>query len=67
MQADLHGLGTGYLEEPGAGQGSRPSGQEKSRREFERMPHHGILVEGLIEPDIRLEPVHLDDFWEKRR
>lgn len=42
------------------------AGQEKARREFERMPRHGVMVEGLLEPDAKLEAVSLDDFWDKR-
>ena len=42
------------------------AGQEKARREHERMPRHGVCVEGLLEPEIKLEPVHLEEFWEKR-
>lgn len=42
------------------------AGQEKARREAERMPRNGVVVSGLMEPDVKLEPVALEEYWEKR-
>ena len=42
------------------------AGQEKMRREHERMPNHGLAVEGLFEPEITIDLISLDDFWDKR-
>ena len=42
------------------------AGQEKARREHERMPQHGVAVEGLLEPEVTVEPCDLDEYWNKR-
>lgn len=43
------------------------AGQEKSRREFERTgDRRGVVVEGLLEPEIKLETVTVDEYWEHR-
>lgn len=41
------------------------AGQEKHRREFERTGREPG-VEGLMEPEIKLEAVSLDEYWEHR-
>jgi hypothetical protein len=43
------------------------AGAEKARREFERNPRHGVMVEGItLEPDVKLELISLEEFWDKR-
>lgn len=44
------------------------AGQEKNRREFEKMGRPSDLWPGgLLDPEVRLEPVtDLEDFWDKR-
>lgn len=42
------------------------AGQEKARREFERNPRHGVMVEGLMVPTIRLEIADINDYFNKR-
>jgi hypothetical protein len=41
------------------------AGQEKYRREAERTGREPG-VEGLMDPDIKIEPVDLDEYWEHR-
>lgn len=41
------------------------AGQEKARREFELTgSRRGIAVDGLQEPEVKMERVSLDEFWE---
>jgi hypothetical protein len=43
------------------------AGQEKSRREFERTgERRGVAVEGLLEPEVKLEQVTTDEYWDHR-
>lgn len=42
-------------------------GQEKNRREFERTGRvNDLWPQGLIDPEIRIEPADVDEYWEKR-
>lgn len=41
------------------------AGQEKVRREFDRTGR-SVVVEGLLEPEIKLEPASGDEFWDNR-
>jgi hypothetical protein len=41
------------------------AGQEKARREAERTGRAGF-VEGLMDPEVRMEPAPLDEYWEHR-
>lgn len=43
------------------------AGQEKARREFERVSgRNGVVTEGLYEPEVKLEAVSLDEYWDHR-
>jgi len=43
------------------------AGQEKTRREYERTgDRRGVAVDGLLEPEIKLEPATLDEYWDYR-
>jgi hypothetical protein len=43
------------------------AGQEKTRRAFERMGRpHDLAPEGLLDPEIRIELVDLDEYWDHR-
>jgi hypothetical protein len=39
------------------------AGGEKTRREWQRMGREP-MPEGLLEPDVKLEPVGLDEYWD---
>jgi len=41
------------------------AGQEKARRESERTGRP-VAVEGLMEPEIKMEACSLDEYWEHR-
>lgn len=41
-------------------------GQEKMRREHERMPRNDLVPGTLLEPEVNLEPVDVDEYWEHR-
>ena len=43
------------------------AGQEKTRREYERMGRpNDLLPVGLLAPEIKIEPVDFDEFWDKQ-
>jgi hypothetical protein len=42
------------------------AGQEKARREFERTgSRRGVAVDGLLEPEVTMETVGLDEYYEE--
>lgn len=43
------------------------AGQEKIRREFERTGRpNDLYPAGLLAPEVKIETVSLDEFWDKR-
>ena len=43
------------------------AGQEKNRREYMRMGRINVLYPGgFLEPDVKLEQITMDEFWEHR-
>lgn len=43
------------------------AGQEMMRRDYEQTHgRHGLAPETLLEPDVTLEKVSLDEYWDKR-
>jgi hypothetical protein len=41
-------------------------GQEKMRRDHLRMPSHDLWPGPLLEPEVKLEPVDVDEYWRHR-
>lgn len=41
------------------------AGQCKARRESERTGR-GVACDGLMDPEIKIEPAELDEYWDKR-
>jgi hypothetical protein len=46
--------------------GAALAGQEKMRRDHERMPRNPLWPGPLLDPEIKLEPVDLDQYWAHR-
>jgi hypothetical protein len=47
-------------------QGAALAGREKLIREHQRQPRNDLAPEIFFDPEVKLEPVSVDEYWDKR-